>query len=251
LAHVIEPVAEAFIEPGLARLLKERQTRQAEELANWCRERADIEVDLVVAKGSPSWELTALGKTADILCMGSSTLDAFSAGPTTKRVTEMAPTHTLLVRRQPRVNYRRIIVAVDFSEASRVGVETAVRLFPEAEVTVLFSLPTRFDPMLAEAGMFPEELDASRGLRLEAASDKMAEFIHDWDADLRTMIADGPTLETIDEAVRRRSADLVVASSRGATATRMVLLGTIAEGLLEAAPCDVLIARVHSAFRRP
>ena len=79
----------------------------------------------------------------------------------------------------------------------------------------------------------------------------MAEFVHVWDADLRTVIADGPTLETIDEAVRRRGADLVVASSRGATATRMVLLGTIAEGLLASAPCDVLIARVPSAFRRP
>jgi nucleotide-binding universal stress UspA family protein len=251
LVHVLEPVAEALIEPGLAKLLRERQTRQADELTDWCRERSSIEVSLVVAKGSPSWELTARGKAADLVVMGSSTIDTFTLGPTARRVAEMAPTHTLLVRRQPRVPYRRIIVAVDFSEASRAGVETAMRMFPDAEITVLFSLPTRFDPMLIEAGMFAEELAASRSSRLEAAGDRMAEFVHGWDADLRTVIADGPTLETIDEAVRRRGADLVVASSRGATATRMVLLGTVAEGLLASAPCDVLIARVPSAFRRP
>lgn len=251
LVHVIESVGEAFIDPGLARLLRERQTRQADELAVWCRERSDVEVQLVVAKGSPSWELAGWGKTSELLVMGSSTIDAFTVGPTARRVAVMAPTHTLLVRRQPRVSYRRIVVAVDFSEASRVAVETAMRMFPHAEITVLFSLPTRFDPMLAEAGLFAEELAASRATRLEAAEDRMAEFVHVWDADLRTTVADGPPLETIDEVVRRRGADLVVAASRGATATRMVLLGTVAEGLLQAAPCDVLVARVPSAFRRP
>jgi nucleotide-binding universal stress UspA family protein len=251
LVHVIEPVLEALIEPGLAKLLRDRQTRQAAELAAWCRERSSIEINLVVAKGSPSWELVAQAKPADLLVMGSSTLDAFTAGPTARRVAEMAPTHTLVVRRQPRVPYRRVIVAVDFSEASRTGVETAMRMFPDAEITVLFSLPTRFDPMLTEAGMFAEELAASRTSRLEVAEDRMAEFTHQWGTGVRTTIADGPTLETIDEAVRRRGADLVVASSRGATATRMVLLGTVAEGLLASAPCDVLIARVDSAFRRP
>jgi nucleotide-binding universal stress UspA family protein len=51
--------------------------------------------------------------------------------------------------------------------------------------------------------------------------------------------------------VRRRGADLVVVGSRGATATRMVLLGTVAEGLVSRAPCDVLVARSKAPFRRP
>ena len=251
LVHVIEPVAEAMIDPGLAALMRERQTAQAEELAEWCRERASVEVTMEVTRGSPSWDLVAKGKTAGLIVIGSSTIDAFTVGPTARRVARKSLTHTLVVRRQPRVRYRRVIVAVDFSDASRVGVETALTLFPEADLTVLFSLTSRFDPMLGEAGLFVEEIDVSRERRLEAAADRMAEFVHGWDADLRTFIADGPTLETIDEAVRRRNADLVVVSSRGGTATRMVLLGTIAEGLLEAAPCDVLVARVPAAFRRP
>ena len=68
---------------------------------------------------------------------------------------------------------------------------------------------------------------------------------------VRTLVVDGPPTETIDEVVRRRGADLVIAASRGATATRMVLLGTVAEGLVTEAPCDVLIARTKAPFRRP
>jgi nucleotide-binding universal stress UspA family protein len=183
--------------------------------------------------------------------MGSSTVDAFTAGPVALRVARMAVSDVLIVRRQPRVPYRRIIAAVDFSEASRMAVERTLSTFPDADITVLYSLPSRFDPMLAEAGLFREEMDASRGARMEAAHDRMLEFAQAWNGDVRTMVTDGPPTETIDEAVRRRNADLVVAGSRGATATRMVLLGTVAEGLVEKAPCDVLIARSPATFRRP
>ena len=109
----------------------------------------------------------------------------------------------------------------------------------------------RFDSLLADAGLFREEMDASRGERLETARDRMLEFTQAWNGQVKTMVTDGPPAETIDEAVRRRGADLVVVGSRGATATRMVLLGNVAEGLITQAPCDVLVARSPSDFRRP
>jgi nucleotide-binding universal stress UspA family protein len=79
----------------------------------------------------------------------------------------------------------------------------------------------------------------------------MKEFTAAWNGDIRTLVVDGPPTQTIDEIVRRRGADLVVVASRGASATRMVLLGTIAEGLVTEAPCDVLVARAKNLFRRP
>jgi nucleotide-binding universal stress UspA family protein len=126
-----------------------------------------------------------------------------------------------------------------------------LEISPGGEVTVLYSLPSRFDSLMSDAGLFREEMDASREARLEAANDHMLEFIQHWNGQLRTAVTDGPPAETIDEAVRRRSADLVVVGSRGATATRMVLLGNVAEGLMTHAPCDVLIARSPAGFRRP
>jgi len=251
LVHVLEPVGEAMIDPGLARIMRDYQASEARNTAEWLSERTDVEVTLDVVKGAPAWELASRAKKADLILLGSSTVDAFAAGPTTRRVAEMALSDVLVVRRQPRVPYRRIIAAVDFSEASRVAVERALDMGAEAEVTVLYSLPARFDSLLADAGLFREEMDASRSARMEAARDRMLEFTQSWNGRVRTMVADGPPAETIDESVRRRSADLVVAGSRGATATRMVLLGNVAEGLVGHAPCDVLIARSPANFRRP
>jgi nucleotide-binding universal stress UspA family protein len=251
LVHVLEPVGEAMIDPRLARLMRDHQTAEAQKTADWISARTEVEVTLDVVKGSPAWELASRAKKADLILLGSSTVDAFTAGPTTRRVAHMASSDVLIVRRQPRVPYRRIIAAVDFSESSRVAVDHALTMSPDAEVTVLYSLPDRFDNLLMDAGLFREEMDASRGERLEAARDRMLEFSQQWNGEVRTMVTDGPPAETIDEAVRRRGADLVVAGSRGATATRMVLLGNVADGLVTHAPCDVLIARSPANFRRP
>lgn len=251
LVHVLEPLGEAMIDPGLARIMREHQMQEAERLADWCRDRAEVDVRLEVVKGSPAWELSARAKNADVVVVGSSSLDAFTAGPVTRRVARMSVADTLIVRRQPRVPYRRIITAVDFSEASRLAVERTLTVFPGAEVTVMYSLPSRFDPVMHAAGLFDEEVDASRATRLEVAKDRMAEFTHPWGGEVRTVVADGPPTENVDEIVRRRNADLVVVGNRGASATRMVLLGTVAEGLVAHAPCDVYVARSPSKFRRP
>lgn len=251
LVHVLEPVGEAMIGQSLARLMRDHAKAEARKTAEWLADRTDVDVSLDVVKGSPAWELASRAKKADLILLGSSTVDAFAAGPTTRRVAHMALSDVLVVRRQPRVPYRRIIAAVDFSESSRVAVQSALEMSSEAEVTVLYSLPSRFDSLLADAGLFREEMDASRGERLEAAKDRMLEFTQEWNGVVRTMVTDGPPAETIDESVRRRGADLVVVGSRGATATRMVLLGNVAEGLVANAPCDVLIARAPANFRRP
>lgn len=251
LVHVLETVGEAMIEPDLARIMHDYQRGQAEKLAAWTQERTNIPVTLEVAKGSPSWELASRAKNAGILILGSSSIDAFRSGPTSLRVARKAVSDTLIIRRQPRVPYRRVIAAVDFSESSRAAVERATTQFPDSDITVLYSLPARFDPILAEAGLFEEEVEASREVRLGMAKEKMADFVAPYATSLRTLVVDGPPMETIDEVLRRRNADLLIVGNRGATATRMVLLGTIAEGLVLAAPCDVLVARSKSAFRRP
>lgn len=251
LVHVLEPVGEAMIDRDLARVMRDHQTSAAREIAEWVSQRTTAPVDLEVVKGSPSWEMVSRAKTADLAIVGSSSVDAFRVGPVSRRVARKATSDVLIVRRQPRVPYRRILTAVDFSEGSRIAVSRTTELFPESEVTALYALPSRFDPILESAGLFKEELEASRGSRIAAANDRMAEFAQSWNGSLRTLVVDGPPAETIEEVVRRRNADLVVVGNRGASATRMVLLGTVAEGLVGEAPCDVLVVRSRSAFRRP
>lgn len=251
LFHVVEPVAEAFIPDPVARLVRETRERAAEQVGEWCRGRTDRPVKVETVKGSPAWEIVRAGKHARVVMVGASAVDLARVGPVARQVAESSWTPVLVVRRQPRVPYRRVVVAVDLSETSAAGVDLALELAPGAEVAAFFALPVRFDTLLAQAGMFPEEIDASRAGRMAAARRAMGEFVARWKGRVSGTVVDGPPIEAVQEVARRRGADLVATASRGAGATRMTLLGTVACGLLDRVPCDVAIARVPGEFRRP
>lgn len=250
LLHVIEPVSEAFIDDSVADLLRRHRREAAQDMGAWIRSRTDRGVKVTDVKGSPVWEIARASKQAELTVVGTSTLDQGRVGPVASRVAESTRSHVLVVRRQPRVPYRNVIVGCDMSDASAKAVELAMALAPDAKVTLVYALPTRFDGYMADAGMFTEEIESARRHRLERAEACLAEFASQWEG-ITPMVADGPPIETLEEVVRRRGADLLVASSRGGGATKMTLLGTIAAGLIEAAPCDVAIARVTADFRRP
>lgn len=250
LLHVIEPMSEAFIADEVADLLRRHRREAAEEMGAWIRSRTDRAVDVTDTKGSPVWEIARASKGAELTVVGTSTLDHGRVGPVASRVAEAVRSHVLVVRRQPRVPYRNVVVACDLSDASERAVELAMALAPGAKMALVYALPTRFDGYMADAGMFPEEIESARRGRLDQANEVMREFTSQWEG-ISPLVADGPPIESLEETVRRRGADLLVVSSRGAGATKLTLLGTIAAGLIEAAPCDVAIARVAADFRRP
>jgi nucleotide-binding universal stress UspA family protein len=190
-------------------------------------------------------------KRASIVVVGTSAVDVERCGPIARRVAIMSTGDVLVVRRQPRAGYRKVLAAVDFSVHSKKAVEAAIEWFPDAEVTATFSLPARFDPALADAGLFDVEVVAARGTRLRRAAERMEEFVAAWPGRVKPLVVDGAPQTAIDEVVRRRGVDLVVVANRGAGATKMILLGTVADAVLEAMPCDVMVARVPGDFRRP
>lgn len=251
LLHVMETMADAMVPDSLVRLVDGHRSAEAKAVFDWVRGRTEVPIDLTLAKGSPGWELVRASKHADLLVVGSSSVDAGRLGPVAASATGMALSDVLVVRRQPRSPYKKVLAAVDMSEASKSAIGATLRRFPEAEVTALFALPTRFDNVLVGAGLFTEEISASRTVRIEEAEDRMEEFVENWPGRVRAMVVDGPPQETVDEIARRRGADLIAVASRGSGATRMTLLGSVAGAVASDAPCDVLVARVPSQFRRP
>ncbi|MFO7548018.1 MAG: universal stress protein [Acidimicrobiia bacterium] len=251
LLHALEPLADTFVPGPIAARLREHRAEEARELYDWVQARTEVPLDLAVKKGSPDWEIVHEAKRSDLVVVGASSRDINRIGPVALRVVSMARCDVLVVRRQPRVAYRRVVAAVDFSEASVLAVEAAFRLAPDAEVTIVYALPTRFDAQLVASGWFPEELDDIRRNRQHNAHEAMEAFASRWPGRVRTVVSDGPAKEVVEEVARRRGADLVTVSNRGAGATRMVLLGTVADRVMGAVPCDVVVARVPGEFRRP
>ncbi len=118
-------------------------------------------------------------------------------------------------------------------------------------MNLVHGLPSRFDAYMSDAGMFHEEIEDVRRGRERSAVQAMEKFAERWGDRVRTVVSGGPPGAVVEETVRRRSADLVVVSSRGAGATKMVLLGTVAESVMKTVPTDVAVARVPGDFRRP
>lgn len=251
LVHVMETMADAMIPDSLVKLVDTHRSDTAHEVLEWVKGRTDVPVTLELLKGSPAWELVRSSKHANLTVIGKSSVDTGRMGPVSEAVTTMAASDVLVVRRQPRSAYRKILAAVDLSEASKSAVGAALGRFPEADITAMFALPTRFDGLLSQAGLFTEEISASRASRMEEAEDRMEAFVENWPGRVRPLVIDGPPQETVDEIARRRGVDLISVASRGSGATRMVLLGSVAVSVAADAPCDVFIARVPSQFRRP
>ncbi len=251
LVHVLETVKGAFLDADHLRSLRRYRQAAAEQTLRWVRERTSVPAELALPQGNPARAIARLVGPEDLVVAGASSLDIERTGSVTRRLAHTARAGVLSVRRQPRAPYRRVLAAVDMSEASRQAVELALRMAPKAEVTAVYALPARFDELLADAGVPAEELAVLRARRLRDAATALEEFVAGWEGVVKSGVVDGPPLETIAEEVRRRAGDLVTVASRGMNADSMVLLGTVAEGIMETAPCDVALARVPSVFRRP
>jgi nucleotide-binding universal stress UspA family protein len=250
LVHVQEPVPEHLISRAQQRLVQEYRTGRAAAVAEWIRSRTPVAVELRTPRGSTASVVCSIADRGDLIVTGSSSVDPGRLGPLPRRLARKARSDVLVVRRQPRVPYRRVVAAVDLSDVSASAVELALRLAPEGTVTVTYAIPSDVDALLADSGLFPEELEAIRRDRARLVGARLDEFVAVWDGRVGTLIVDGPPSETVEETARRRNADLVAVSSRGADRTSLVLLGGNAESIMEAVPCDVAVARVDGPFRR-
>ena len=250
LVHVGE-IPDVELPDDLLERIRLYRHSKAEDLLAWINSRATCDVTLKVFRGNVAVELAKMSKKADLLVTGTSSVDAVRVGPRTTRLARKAHSPFLAVRRQSRSPYRRVVAAVDLSENSREAVDLAIQLAPTADVTAVIALPTHAEMLLSDAGVDATRLDKLRHKRMASLQEHLEKFVIEWGERVAISVVDGPPAEAVSEFARRRNADLVVASNRGAGGSSMVLMGSVAEALLETAPSNVAIARTPGSFRRP
>lgn len=143
--------------------------------------------------------------------------------------------------------YRRILVAVDGSEASRRGLAEGLRLAKAegADLSILHVVPdvVRYTPVSAAppADLFAQLQESGRRL-LEAARGTAAKQ----GIAAQTILAGSGGHNVADSIVRqarKRRADLVVLGTHGRRGLRRAVLGSDAEQVLRASPVPVLMVR--------
>ncbi len=173
-------------------------------------------------------------------------------GSVSRGVTRGAPCPVLVVR-QARRGYRRIVIGLDGSANARRAVKFVATLTPprDGHVTLLSAVDTMHAPahslapagtratVAAEVSRINEERRAAARRELSRAAKVLAAA--GWKTD--QVITDDAPLRELLGAVAKARADVLVVGARGTTRLPDLLVGSVAEGALNASPVPVLIVR--------
>jgi universal stress protein A len=152
---------------------------------------------------------------------------------------------TLTAVRSP-FKLERILVPIDFSDCSQKALQYALPLAREhgAAIALVYVVPPPEGvSAYAAAAMDFDELEASLKTAAEKELQKLARHKMLSQVATTSVVRVGSPAREIVEAARKLPADLIVISTHGRTGLNHVLLGSVAEHVVQRAPCPVLVVR--------
>ena len=210
------------------------------------------DVDTVVAFGNPAEQVLTLAAAADLVVMGShgrGGVRRFVLGSVADEVARHAPVPVLIVRGgpQPAVQLTRIVVPLDGSELAEQAMPVAAALAADLGAPVHLLRVLDVDALRAtvQAGIHA----AAAYMRSQEEIQRYAaEYLADQAQELRNRdltatseVLTGSPAVTLLDAIR--PSDLVVMTTHARGGVRRMLLGSVADKLVRAAPAPVLLVR--------
>lgn len=149
-------------------------------------------------------------------------------------------------RAEPRINLKRILVPIDFSDHSKRALNYAIPFAEHfgASIDLIYVVePTIYpaDFSFGQAG-FPnveEELRTSGANELESLIKKQIAGR----VPARKVIRTGKPFYEIIEYAREAGIDLIIIATHGHSGMEQILFGSTAEKVVRKAPCPVLVVR--------
>lgn len=212
---------------------------QLEELAQRARResRRALAVEPRVLRGNEAVEGVRHARTAaaDLIVCGR---QGDRRVRTTTKMAREAELPLLVVASRVRGPYRRVVVAVDLSDASRDVAETALRVSKDAQqLHFVHSLHVPFDTRL-DGGAKHEIHD-----RALDVLDHLLGSLGDVRARVTSRIGRAEAAPLLLVEAERVGADLIVVGTHGRGALGRALHGSVSRDVIADAPCDVLVAR--------
>jgi universal stress protein E len=207
--------------------------------------------NVLVRTGKPSEVITETAEEhdAELIVLGPHRLrrsrDAL-VSTIAEKVLRARQAPVLIVRDQPRGAYRRILLALDFSDASAYALRAAEAMMigEPADAAIVHAFEPPYEGMLAYAGTAQNSLDTYiRGWNRVARS-TMLDFLQQHSDDpmrYQLVLQQARAVPAILQLAERMSAELLVMGTRAHGRLRSALLGSTAGRILHTAPCDVLI----------
>jgi nucleotide-binding universal stress UspA family protein len=264
LVHVVTPPLALFPQPreGLpsnftqemaANAVKRLQKIAAEFSLTSPPKRYTVRIGATVGEISEVARITRAELIA-IATRGYTGLKRAFLGSTTESVVRNAACPVLVVRdkdestsqraRRAPLQFHKILVPLDFSDASRLGLEYALGFAQGFRATVIL-----FHSIFVSAYLIGNRhtahqvptLIAKQQEYAKAEMEKLRETISRKGGAVETNIAVGSPVEQIGKYVRKASVDLIITSTHGRSGWRRVFIGSTAERIVRYATCPVLV----------
>jgi len=192
---------------------------------------------------------------------GNTGLKHLALGSTAERVLRYSPCPVLVVRGDDRkrkashnrksqrgASFKKILVPIDFSACSMIGLAYAKKLAKEfdASLVLLHSVHLQYYVTNDEYAAYDFPLVMQRVER--AARGQMRDLVRqtDWEGiKVKTSLQIGHGGDQICARAKDFGADLIVTSSHGTTGLKHILLGSTAEYVVRHAYCPVLVVPSH------
>jgi nucleotide-binding universal stress UspA family protein len=208
----------------------------------------DVDVEAQTAPGRPFVEIIrhARARGAELVVMARCDREDRRLGvdvQTAERVIRKSDIPTLLVQRPVEGPYRRALLAIDLSDASRRVGELALALVPSEVVAlrVVHAFHVPFADWFGAETLEAYRRDSLKSIR--AALRRVRAMFEPFGVECHELVREGePRTALLREAVSTR-ADLIVLGTHARSGVAHALLGSVAEWLVRAAPCDVAVTR--------
>jgi nucleotide-binding universal stress UspA family protein len=145
------------------------------------------------------------------------------------------------------IQVQRILVPLDFSRHADFVLEWATHLAKEHSSRLLllhaYHLPVEFQQL--EGAYLPQDFWASVKAEAEQNLQRYAEPLRAQGLAVDVIVREGYPATVIEQEALDQHADLIVIGTRGLSGLKHLLLGSIAERVVQKAPCPVLTVKTH------
>jgi nucleotide-binding universal stress UspA family protein len=145
------------------------------------------------------------------------------------------------------IQVQRILVPLDFSRHADFVLEWAAHLAKEHSSRLLllhaYHLPVEFQQL--EGAYLPQDFWVSVKTEAEQNLARLAEPLRAQGLVVDVIVREGYPATVIEEEAVDRQADLIVIGTRGLSGLKHLLLGSIAERVVQKSPCPVLTVKTR------
>lgn len=208
------------------------------------REDPSINIAVHVETGSPAEVVLEAARKfhAELIVTGvarDELLARMFLGDTVDRLIRKSTVPILIVRDRAFAPYHTMLVATDFSESSRVALETAIRFFPDTGLSLFHAYDVPFAGYLGRA-----EIEKQfEGYGKDAADKFLAEagLTPDAARKVSRMIEHGVPEALLRDYAENSRRHLTVVGTHGGGMVYEALIGSTARKIIDAVPGDVLL----------